>query len=234
MIARFHRFYIIPIGFLVTYSLYYIFLVQAIFGWYLVPFSAVNCLTLILGLSALLKRYALPLQFPALARTACVFFLLPLLVVLPITFRAERDINRYIENNVRKAIGRYLFHHKQPGDRVACEPLGFIGYYSRMPVLDFPGLASPEVSAFFKTHPGSRSLDRMLEAMRPEWIALRQIEYQSFITKPYMKFLETDYSVVKIFRSDSTHTSDIFGVDHNVDTCFYLLKKRKPAAAVVH
>ncbi len=142
------------------------------------------------------------------------------------TFRAERDIDRYIENPVRKAIGYYLLKHKQPGDRIACEPLGFIGYYSRMPVLDFPGLASPEVTAFLKTHPNSRKLDLVIEALRPEWIALRETEYQSFTREPYMKFLATDYTVEKIFRSDPVHTKQIFSVDHNIDTAFYLLKRR--------
>ncbi len=231
MIGRFNRFYILPVGFLVGYSLYYIFFVQAIFGWYLVPFSAVNCLTLVLGLSALLKTFALPLKTTPLARTACFIFIVPLLAVLPVTFRTEREINGYIENPVRKAIGRYLFTHKRPGDVVACEPLGFIGYYSRMPVLDFPGLASPEVSAFLKSHPDSRKLDRMLEAMRPEWIALREMEYQSFITRPYMKFLETDYTIEKVFRSDAGHTKDTFGISHNVDTAFYLLKRRDNSTA---
>ncbi len=126
---------------------------------------------------------------------------------------------------MRKAIGRYLAQHKKPGDAIVCEPLGFIGYYSRMPVYDFPGLASPEVTAFIKTHPDARKLDRVIEALRPEWIALRETEYQSFLSEPYMQFLQTDYRVEKVFRADEAHTKEIFRVDHNVDTAFYLPKK---------
>lgn len=131
----FHKFYLIPLGSLAAYSAYYVFLVHGIFGWYLAPFSAVNCLLLVLALGAFIRVLA-PRRAAMVAGLSCAAYVLPFLLVLPITFRAERDIQRHIETPVRIAMGKYLFAHKKPGDRVGCEPLGYIGYYSRMPVLD--------------------------------------------------------------------------------------------------
>jgi len=223
MAARFHRFYVIPVGALAAYSAYYVFCVAGIFGWYLMPFTAVNVLLLVLGLGALFARFFQPRDAAVLARAACVLYLLPFVAVLPFTFRADRAIQRYIEV-ARKNIGLYLYAHKQPGDQVGCEPLGNIGYYSRMPVLDYPGLASPEVTALLKRDPSRRSLERMLDYFRPRWIVLREQEYRYILR--YMKFIETDYRIEKVFTSDPEHTGAIFRADHNIDLCFYLLKRR--------
>ena len=46
------------------------------------------------------------------------------------------------------------------------------------------------------------------------------------MTLAHMKFLETGYTLERIFRSDPVHTNEIFRVDHNVDLTFYLLRKR--------
>jgi hypothetical protein len=224
MLRKFQPFYLILLGFLGAYSFYYVFMVHGIFGWYLVPFSAVNCLTLVLGLSALFKRYVIAERIPRLSRTISVAYLLPFVAVLPLNFRGERDIMRHIETPVRIAIGRYLFEHKQPGDRVGCEPLGFIGYYSRMPVLDYPGLASPEVTGYLRQNPEGRSLERMLEHFKPEWIVLREQEYRYMLTLPFMKFLETEYIRERDFRA--VNASLVFRAGNNIDLCFYLLKKR--------
>ncbi len=223
----FHKFYLIPLGSLAAYSAYYVFLVHGIFGWYLVPFSAVNCLLLVLALGALLRALAPPRRAAAVARLACAGYVLPFLLVLPTTFRAERDIQRYVETPVRIAVGKYLFEHRKPGDRVGCEPLGYIGYYSRMPVLDYPGLASPEVTGFLRRYRGQPWIDHMLNHFRPEWIALRPHEYQSLAGYPHMGFLQSDYVVVKTFQADPVHGPHIFRIEKSIDTGFYLLKKRR-------
>src|SRR5213075_2971093 len=52
---------------------------------------------------------------------------------------------RVIEDGGRKIIGEWLRAHATPGDRVFLEPLGYIGYYSRLKAYDYPGLTSREV-----------------------------------------------------------------------------------------
>ncbi len=226
MLCRLHRFYILPLGFLAAYTVYYVFAVQVVFGWYLVPFHAIVSLVLVLGLSALFQACVQPARIPLLSRTACAVYLLPFLVVLPLTFRAERGIQLYVETPVRIALGRYLFEHKKPGDRVGCEPLGYISYYSRMPVYDYPGLASPEVTAFIRQHPECRSLDAVLAHVRPEWIALRESEYKSITSRPGAEYLGTGYTLEKTFRADPVHAPQVNRIDHNIDQVFLLFRKR--------
>ena len=67
-------------------------------------------------------------------------------VVLPTTFRAERNIQELVENKVRIAIGEYL-SHTPVETTIAGEPLGYIGYYSRRTYYDYPGLCSRKVVA---------------------------------------------------------------------------------------
>jgi hypothetical protein len=227
MLLSFDKFYVIVLGVFAAYSAYYIFFVPAIFGWYLVPFSAVNCLLLVFGLGAIFDALVLPSRIPFLSGLAFVSYITPFLVILPTTFRAEHDIQQYIETPVRMEIGKYLLTHKKPGDAVGCEPLGYIAYYSRMPVYDYPGLASPEVTAFLKQHPDLRTLDRMLEFFKPNWIVLREREYQYMLTLQHMQFLRTEYAVEKVFRSDPVHTGEIFRIGNNIDLTFTLLKKER-------
>jgi hypothetical protein len=52
----------------------------------------------------------------------------------------------FIENGLRRPIGLWLRDHAQTlHDSVMLEPLGHISYYSRLKMLDWPGLASKEV-----------------------------------------------------------------------------------------
>jgi hypothetical protein len=227
MLRRFHAFYLVPLGFLAAFTAFYVFLVHGIFGWYLAPFSAVNCLLLVLGLGALFRELALPERIPFLSRVACAAYVLPFLAVLPITFKAERDIQRWVDAPGRQTMGRYLLAHKKPGEAIGCEPLGYVAYYSRMPVYDYPGLASPEVTALIRRDPARRSLERTLEHFKPAWIALRESEYRYLAGLPSMRFLQVEYAVEKEFRADPERSPAIFRIGHNIDRAFFLLRKRR-------
>jgi hypothetical protein len=87
MAFRFHKFYVIPIGSLVIFTLYYIYLVQTVFGWYLVPFSAINCLLMVLGLGALYDLLVKPAWIPMLSGLLCAAYLLPFVAIVPVTFQ---------------------------------------------------------------------------------------------------------------------------------------------------
>ena len=225
MLRDFDKFYLIPIAAFAGFSLYYTFLVPTIAGWYMPPFGALGCLTMVLGLGPLLYRTVAARLIPWVCGVLCFVYTLSIVAILPTTFRAEHDIQKYIETPVREALGKYLFTHKQPGDRVGCEPLGYIAYYSRMPVYDYPGLANREVTEFLKRNPDERTLPRMLEHFRPEWIALRGREYEVFTGRPSLAFLKNDYRIEKIFRADP-RADHIFRVEYNVDRVFYLLHRR--------
>lgn len=225
MLHRFHRFYIVVLGGVAAFSFYYIFFVHHMFGWYLVPFSALAWLLLTLGMGAIVNQVVLPSRMNLVGGVACVGFLLPFLIVLPVTFRADRNVQRYIEP-LRRDIGLYLRDHKKPGDRVGCEPLGNIAYYSGMPVYDYPGLANAAVTGFLKNNPQRRNMRSMLAHFQPEWIVLRPQEYEKLLAFPEMRFLETGYTMEKVFRADPAGVAQVFRAGNNIDQCFFLLKKR--------
>lgn len=79
-----------------------------------------------------------------------------------------------VEDNIRKPIGLWLKAHAAPGDTVFLEPIGYIGYYSGLKILDYPGLVAPEVvQARHETHAGFRDLPAIL---KPTWIIAREGE----------------------------------------------------------
>jgi hypothetical protein len=81
-----------------------------------------------------------------------------------------------IENGLRRQIGLWLRDHAQtPHDTVMLEPLGYIGYYSGLKMLDCPGLASKEVVEARKRLGPARENQIGLELM-PDWLILRPME----------------------------------------------------------
>lgn len=103
---------------------------------------------------------------------------------------------REIERGNRMQIGLWLrANAKSPDDSVFLEPLGYIGYYSQLKMLDWPGLCSPEVVAFRKK---SQDWAKLLAELRPDWLVLRPHEIAA-IRSADPKTLGERYSSVKIF-----------------------------------
>jgi hypothetical protein len=103
-----------------------------------------------------------------------------------------------IEEGNRKRIGLWLKDHAvSPKDTVFLECLGYIGFYSQLKMLDFPGLSSPEVVA------ARRSLQTndfapLIMSLRPDWLVLRPAEIEVIMeTAPAL--LTTDYRQIKVF-----------------------------------
>ncbi|HVT72658.1 MAG TPA: hypothetical protein VHD61_05945 [Lacunisphaera sp.] len=90
---------------------------------------------------------------------------------------AARAQQAIIEDGGRKQIGRWLRDHAQPGDRVFLEPTGYIGYFSQLKILDFPGLVAPEVTAIVRRGPGGYA--RIIHTLQPDWLVLRPLEIAS-------------------------------------------------------
>ncbi len=81
-----------------------------------------------------------------------------------------------IEFGVRRTVGLWLKANARPGDRVFLEPLGYIGYFSGLKMLDVPGLAAPEVTATIRA--GATSWPDMITRLQPDWLVLRPGEAQ--------------------------------------------------------
>jgi hypothetical protein len=137
-----------------------------------------------------------------------------------------------VENGARHPVGAWLREHAAPGDTVFLEPLGYIGYFSRLKTYDFPGLSSPEVVAAVRG--GAKSYVALIAKLRPTWIVLRPGEAlrPEFSLHPVLN----DYDLVQSWdvvpRLDAI--SMLPGRPWNEFEARYDLYRRKPQVATGH
>lgn len=100
-----------------------------------------------------------------------VVFQLGLFVCVTWQMRCQQKL---IEEDNRTAIGRFLRKTAAPHDTVFLECLGYIGFYSGLKMLDFPGLSSREVVDTRRA--GHTSWSQIVLTLRPTWLVLRPHE----------------------------------------------------------
>lgn len=208
----------------VVYSAYYVYLVPVVFGWYKVPYIAILLLLCLRGIQSATGWIKNTTWRIRVEGAYAIIYLGLFISVLPISFYTERMIQKYIENDVRKEAGLYIRDHIKPDEAVGCEPLGYMGYYSRANIYDWPGLASRTVVAWSKEQPPERrSLENMCKDLEPEYLFLRDREVlRHFKSNDWLK---EKYHVVKVFQVDPEKAKKIYWIDRNVDTIFRIYKK---------
>lgn len=222
---------LLPIyGFAAVYSLYYIFFVPVVFGWYVVPMNAVGALLAFKGLRDLLDRFGPLARMADPHRSQGLWgmagaYLVMFAVTLAVTIPAERDIQQRIENRIRKPIGLYMAAKHDPALTIAAEPLGYLGYYGGVTVYDFPGLASRPVVAFVRAYPGADMI-AMMQALRPDYLLLRPYEYDAAVRRPGGRWLPCGYGLERRFRLSDSDKRGILLVRYNSDTDFLLMRRR--------
>jgi hypothetical protein len=107
-----------------------------------------------------------------------------------------------VEVPVRAAVGRWLRDNaKSPRESVLLEPLGYIGFYSGLKMLDFPGLCSREM-VVARQIAGSKSYPycwgELSDILQPDWLVLRPFERDS-INRYDPAILGGRYELVKTF-----------------------------------
>jgi hypothetical protein len=175
--------------------------------WYLAPTTTMGVLALgfiaqdVLGLRESLlaggrTKEARSLAFLSGAVAAGVAaFSLTVLVLSADQLRLRQ---REIEEGTRAEIGRWLRRAaSHPLESVFLEPLGYVGFYSGLKMLDYPGLASDEVVQ------GCRKLQtqewpRLIRHLQPDWLVLRPVEERGIrLQDPGL--LESDYVLARVF-----------------------------------
>lgn len=98
--------------------------------------------------------------------------------------------------SVHKNIGLYLRTQGNEDDIVAAEDIGYIGYFSRLKIIDRDGLISPEVVPYNR----SGHYYQLIVDYKPDWVVgSPQGAHSQFITDSL--FL-TDYMVVQRYKAD--------------------------------
>jgi len=162
--------------YLVGFFLYLLLVVGRAHNWYLVPFMAVAALVAAQGLDALGERFPVKCRL-AVSGTLAFLLVLGYLWVLPTTFRNEALLQEVVEEGVRQRVGVWLAEHVPEDEPIVSESLGYVGYYSRRKILDFPGLASPaSVEALRSLPEGRRTLEGLIDKLQPRWAVVRPLE----------------------------------------------------------
>jgi len=118
-------------------------------------------------------------ELPKILRVSAVGLLAGQLTVTVCVARQIQAQQSLIENGLRQPIGLWLREHAQtPHDSVMLEPLGYIGYFSGLKMLDYPGLASKEMVAARKRLGPGRQNQIYLD-LKPDWLVLRPGEAQN-------------------------------------------------------
>ena len=145
-----------------------------LFEWYLVPPLFVYEMLAGLGIATVAERIGL-------GRQRLVWYAATLALAGLVGFLNVRDALAYtrelqgLEDHLRRPLGLWLRAHSRPMDRVMLEPIGYIGYYSRLPVLDMTGLVTPSVLPYYDR---KNACPWLLIAYvdQPEWCVLRPSE----------------------------------------------------------
>ena len=122
------------------------------------------------------KRAALSRALTNLVRAVAALGLSITLLTAAASAYQFRVQQRELEEGGRKQIGLWLRRNAASrADSVFLEPLGYIGFFSQLKMLDYPGLCAPEVVAVEKRLHSARQADIIAE-LRPDWLVLRPVE----------------------------------------------------------
>lgn len=138
---------------------------------------------------------------------------------------AMKQQQRLIETGSRVHIGQWLATQTQAGESVYLEPLGYIGYYSRAKMLDWPGLVSPEVVAARRASGGG--MMRAAMDLQPTFMVLRPGELAKMRQMPGMNHYQ---AVITFDVSDKVAALGAFpGHKYLQHDAVFVVLRRGPA-----
>ncbi len=202
---------------------------QGAMTWYLPSVTLPSIVVLVLAFQDLLLFLQGRKKIPG------KIFVYPLAIFISLYFMSSfvfatvqiKFQQEIIESGNRKQIGLWLKNNSGKGETVFMECLGYIGFYSEMKTLDFPGMSSPEVVAARKQL-GTNNFSALIDHLRPDWLVLRPGEIEKInLENPVL--LKNDYSVVKVFdRTDDVNKENLmFGKWYPYfDSHFTIYKKQ--------
>ncbi len=142
------------------------------YPWYFGAWTLLAALALAGGVQAGAARLSNLSLSVARVCTACtVAGIISICIASSYTCKVQQAL---IEDGGRKQIGLWLKENAHSGDSVFLEPIGYIGYFSGLKILDFPGLTAPEVSNIVREGRGSYA--NLIGELKPDWIVVRPIE----------------------------------------------------------
>lgn len=206
-------------------GLYLLLAAPNIFGWYTAPLVAVAIIGCCYG------GWSIAQALPSLQARERVFgyigaaYILLLVMVLPTTFRSDKYVQTDIEG-MRKQMGLFLAAESGPNDTIASESLGYVGYYSRRIVYDYPGLCSRRVVQYLREYPQERSLPRMMYHLEPTFLVLRPYELSTPQGQSIQPWLAQNYDLIRTFKLPWEAQWKIHDYWHSGDREFLIFRRK--------
>ena len=176
-VTRLSYIWVVP-ALLVPMFIFYVgfFNVSNYHMWYVPPFSAV--LILYAGAAFnLFPKVFMPIKY----FVSCGIVFLYLVPAVSY-FQHDAYVQKGIDLGVRQATGIQLNSLMNSDQTVILEPLGFMGSEVKAgSIIDYPGLASRTMTNSLELIPlGERNMGSAVRAVRPDFVVVRQGEWQSF------------------------------------------------------
>jgi hypothetical protein len=161
------------IAFVLLYVIYTVmFQSPAYFTWYFPPVLAALVILAGVGLTQLGS-----VSSPAAAGMSVALAAL-FAIHIPFSFPLDRRVQA-LEDQVRKPLGEFLGRVVGPDQTVTTESSGYVGYYSRARLVDWPGLTSPHaVDLIGEMQPEEMDMELLIAKVEPDWIVQRPWEWE--------------------------------------------------------
>lgn len=196
-----------------------------LYPWYLPPATLLLILTLAFALTDLnrwLRRIA---NASWIAPVGIATGLAVLQVMLLFNTARQVKIQQALIEGQRRKIGLELKANAQPTDRVFLECVGYIGFYSGLKLLDYPGLTAPEVVRARREI--ADDWGALVRHFKPEWLVLRPAEVFKVSSRHYPEF-QDEYYVAGVFSQEKAldEMSALPGLAYlRYDQTFYVLHR---------
>ncbi len=214
------------VAYVLVYTGYFMYLVSIVFGWYKPPLLMAIVLLGAAGLDTVARRLKSEENASLLRWGLALGWLVPIVAIMPLNAYTDHQVQRYVEDDIRTRAGLWLRERMKPDEAVGAEPLGYLGYYSRGNVYDWPGLNSRVVVAWSKANPGRRSLENMLRDLKPEYLFLRDLEYLYSFRD--VEWLRREYHPVAAFSMSDEVAGRIRWIRSSIDTQYRIYKRNRP------
>jgi hypothetical protein len=209
------------VGFMALFVAYrFVALPEGYYEWYYPPFTALLAICAGVGFTHLAQLG--PRTAGALALGLVALFAWPYPAHVVIDSRIQHDI----EDKVRWPLAWWLHDNVPPGQTVTSESAGYVGYYGRVKLYDYPGLTSTEAYEIMKRLGWRRnSMPELVNAARPNFVVWRPSELQAF--QQTYPSLADEYREVARFSVDPSRSETAWGgvAYVNIDRDFVVVER---------
>jgi hypothetical protein len=185
----------------------------------------------IASLTARALRGRVAVTAAELAAVPAVLLALAYAVQLPYAVPLEARVQHDIEDQVRVPLGQYLGEVVKPGQSLASESSGYVGYETNGTLYDYPGLVSTTVVDALRAHPSYKfhGVAGVSALLHPDWLVMRPGD-EAALKSAYPQ-VARDYRLVRRFRAPGfTGSLDQGGLTiGNADSDFLVLRRQPDA-----